>query len=151
MKWSTVEQPMRLKKMGYVLGMWKRKEDFTIGLRNEVGKRSMLGTKVFSKFNVLWIDHMSHSKYEWTMNWNYCYKAQRLAWMGHVITVDEQRGTKSVLEWRPVEKSRRSKSKKKWKGAVKDYIQVIGVRNWRILANVKGLWWHVVEGSKTMD
>lgn len=60
---------------------------------------------------------------------------EKLSWMGWLTRMDQQRGTRNVLEWKPTER-RKGRSKKRWRD-----LQVIRVRNWRRVTIVKAYCW----------
>ena len=41
-------------------------------------------------------------------------KSRRIAWLGHVMRMDEKRTPKRVLEWKPIGKGIRRRQRKRW-------------------------------------
>jgi hypothetical protein len=60
-------------------------------------------------------------------------KSRRLAWLGHVMQMDEKGTPKRVLQWKPTGRRIRGRPrKKKWIEDDQD-IQRMGIRGWRKL------------------
>jgi hypothetical protein len=60
-------------------------------------------------------------------------KSRRVAWLGHVMRIDEKRTPKRILEWKPIGKRLRGRPRKRWIEDIKDDIQIMGIRGWRKL------------------
>jgi len=47
-------------------------------------------------------------------------KSRRMAWLGHVVQMDEKRTPKRVLEWKPISRRIRGRPRKRWIEDVED-------------------------------
>jgi hypothetical protein len=50
-------------------------------------------------------------------------KSRRIAWLGHVMQMDEKRTPKRVLEWKPIGRRIRGRPRKRWIEDVEEDIQ----------------------------
>jgi hypothetical protein len=41
-------------------------------------------------------------------------KSKRMAWLGHLMRMEEKRIPKTVLEWKPVSRRNRGRPRKRW-------------------------------------
>jgi hypothetical protein len=55
-------------------------------------------------------------------------KSRRMAWLGHVMRMDEKRTSKRILEWKPVGRRIRGRPGKRWIEDNEDDIQIMGIR-----------------------
>ena len=76
-------------------------------------------------------------------------KCRRLAWLGHVIRMDEKRTPKRVLEWKPIDRRIRGKPRKRWIDDVLEDIERMGTRGWRKLYKERTEWKRINEEAKT--
>jgi hypothetical protein len=60
-------------------------------------------------------------------------KGRRIAWLGHVMRMDEKRTHKRVLEWKPVGRRIRGRPRKRWIEDVEEDIERMGIIGWRKL------------------
>jgi hypothetical protein len=58
-------------------------------------------------------------------------KSRRIAWLGHVMWMDDERRPKRILQWKPIGKRIRGRPRKSWIAGIKKYLQIMGVRWWR--------------------
>ena len=58
-------------------------------------------------------------------------KSRRIAWLGHMMQIDEKRTPKRVLEWKPIGRRIRGRPRKKWIEDVEEDIQRMGIGGWR--------------------
>jgi hypothetical protein len=52
----------------------------------------------------------------------------RIAWLGHVMWMDEKRTPKRVLEWKPIGRRIRGRPRKRWIEDVEEDIHRMGIR-----------------------
>ena len=75
-------------------------------------------------------------------------KSRRLAWLGHVIRMDEKRTAKRILEWKPIGRRIRGRPRKRWIEDIED-MQIMGIREWRKLCKERAEWKRITEKAKT--
>jgi hypothetical protein len=66
-------------------------------------------------------------------------KSRTIAWLGHVMWMDEKITPKRVLVWKPVGRRIRGRPGERWIEDVED-IQTIGIRGWRKLRKERTEW-----------
>ena len=76
-------------------------------------------------------------------------KSRRIAWLGHVMRMDEDRTPKRVLEWKPIGRRIRGRPRKRWIKDVEEDIQRMGIRGWRKLCKERTEWKRITEKAKT--
>ena len=60
-------------------------------------------------------------------------KSRKIAWLGHVMRMDEKRTPKRVLQRKPIGRRIRGRPRKRWFEDVEKDIQRTGIRGWRKL------------------
>jgi len=60
-------------------------------------------------------------------------KGRRVAWLGHVMGMDEKRTPNRVLEWKPIGTRNSGRPRKRCIEGFEENIQRMGVRSWRNL------------------
>jgi hypothetical protein len=58
-------------------------------------------------------------------------KSIRIAWLGHVMRMDDKRTPKRMLQWKPTGTRTRRRPRKRWIAGIEEDLQIIGVRRWR--------------------
>jgi hypothetical protein len=76
-------------------------------------------------------------------------KSRRIAWLGHVMRMDEKRTPKRILEWKPIGKGIRGRPRKRWIENIEDDIQIMGLRGWGKLCKERAEWKRITEKAKT--
>ena len=76
-------------------------------------------------------------------------KSRRIAWLGHVMRMDEKRIPKTVLEWKPTGRRIRGRPRKRWVEDIEEDIQGLGIRGWRKLSKERTEWRRITEKAKT--
>jgi hypothetical protein len=76
-------------------------------------------------------------------------QSRRIAWLGHVMRMDEKRTPKRVLEWSPIGRRIRGRPRKRWIEDVEEYIQRMGIRGCRHLCKERTEWKRITEKAKT--
>jgi hypothetical protein len=76
-------------------------------------------------------------------------KSRRIAWLGHVMWMDEKRIPKRVLEWKPTGRRIRGRPRKRWIEDIEEDIQLIGIRGLRKLSKERIEWRKITEKAKT--
>jgi hypothetical protein len=76
-------------------------------------------------------------------------KSSRIAWIGHVMRMDDKRTSKRVLEWKPIGTKIRKRPRKRWVVDIEDDIQIVGIRRWRKQCKEGAEWKRITEKAKT--
>ena len=71
-----------------------------------------------------------------------------MAWLGHVMRMEEKRITKRVLEWKPIGRRNRGRPRKRWIEDIEEDIQIMGIRGWRKLRKERAEWKKITEKAK---
>jgi hypothetical protein len=58
-------------------------------------------------------------------------KSRRIAWLGHVMRMDDKRTAKRILQWKPIGTRTRGRPRKRWIAGTEEDLQIMGVRRWR--------------------
>jgi len=75
-------------------------------------------------------------------------KSRRLAWLGHVMWMDDKRTPKRILQWKPIGMRTRGRQRKRWLAGIED-LQIMGVRQWRKQCEERAEWKKTTEKAKT--
>jgi len=78
-------------------------------------------------------------------------KSRRIAWLSHLMRMDEKRTPKRVLEWKPIGRRIRGRPRKRWIEDVEEDIQRMGIRGWRKLCKERTEWKRIIEKAKTQS
>jgi len=76
-------------------------------------------------------------------------KSRRIAWLGHVMRMDEKRKPKRVLEWKPIGRRIRVRPRKGWIDDVEEDIQRMRIRGWRKLCKERTEWKRITDRAKS--
>jgi hypothetical protein len=55
-------------------------------------------------------------------------KSRRIAWLGHVMRMDDKRTPNRILQWKPIGTRTRGRPQKRWIAGIEEDLQIIGVR-----------------------
>jgi hypothetical protein len=58
-------------------------------------------------------------------------KSRRIAWLGHVMRMDDKRTPKRILQWKPIGTRTRGRPRKRWIAGTEEGLQIMGARRWR--------------------
>ena len=58
-------------------------------------------------------------------------KSIRIAWLGHVMPMDDKRTPKRILQWKPIGTRTRGRPRKRWIVYIEEDMQIMGIRRWR--------------------
>jgi len=58
-------------------------------------------------------------------------KHRRIAWLGHVMRMDDKRTPKRILEWKLIGTRIRGRPRKRWVVNIEEDMQIMGIRWWR--------------------
>jgi len=75
-------------------------------------------------------------------------KSRRIAWLGHVMRMDDKRTPKRILEWKSIGTRIRGRPRKKWIVDIED-VQTMGIRRWRNRCKERVEWKRITEKAKT--
>ena len=56
-------------------------------------------------------------------------KCRRIAWLGHVMRMDDKRTPRKILEWKPIGTSTRGRPRKRWIVDIEEDMQIVGIRD----------------------
>jgi hypothetical protein len=76
-------------------------------------------------------------------------KSRRIAWLGHVMRMDEKRTPKGILEWKSIGRRIRGIPRKRWIEDIEDDVQIMGIRGWRKKCKERAEWKRITEKAKT--
>jgi hypothetical protein len=76
-------------------------------------------------------------------------KSRRIAWLGHVMRMDDKRTPKRILQWKPIGMSTRRRPRKRWIAGIEEDLQIMGVRRWRKQCEERAEWKRITEKAKT--
>jgi len=74
---------------------------------------------------------------------------RRIAWLGHVMRMDDKRTPKRILQWKPIGTRGRGRPRKRWIAGIKEDLQIMGVRRWRKQCEERAEWKKITEKAKT--
>jgi len=76
-------------------------------------------------------------------------KSRRIAWLGHVMWMDDKRTPKRILQWKPIGTRIRGRPRKRWIADIEEDLQIMGVRQWRKQCEERSEWKKITEKAKT--
>ena len=76
-------------------------------------------------------------------------KSRRLAWLGHVMRMDDKTTPKRILQWKPIGTRTRGRPRKRWTAGTEEDLQIMGVRRWRKQCEERAEWKRITEKAKT--
>ena len=76
-------------------------------------------------------------------------KSTRIAWLGHVMRMDDKRTPKRILQWKPIGTRTRGRPRKRWIAGIEEDLQIMGVRWWREQCEERAQWNKITEKAKT--
>jgi hypothetical protein len=75
-------------------------------------------------------------------------KSRRIAWLGHVMQMDDKRTPKRILPWKPTGTRTRGRPRKRWIAGTEEDLQIMGVRRWRKQCEERAEWRKIAEKAK---
>ena len=72
-----------------------------------------------------------------------------MAWLGHVMRIEEKIILKRVLDWKPIGRRNRGRPRKRWVEDIEEDMQIMGIRGWRKLCKERTEWKKITEKVKT--
>jgi hypothetical protein len=76
-------------------------------------------------------------------------KSRRIAWLGHVMRMDDKRTPKRILQWKSIGTITRGRPWKRWIAGIEEDLQIMGVRRWRKQCEERAQWKKITEKAKT--
>ena len=72
-----------------------------------------------------------------------------IAWLGHVMWLDDKRTPKKILEWKAIGKRITGRPRKRWVVYIEEGMQMIEVKGWRKQCKERKEWKRITERAKT--
>jgi len=76
-------------------------------------------------------------------------KSRRIAWLGHVMRMDDRRTPKKILQWKPIGTRIRGRPRKRWIADIEEDMQIMGIRRWRNQCKQGAKWRRITEKAET--
>jgi hypothetical protein len=76
-------------------------------------------------------------------------KRRRIAWLGHVMQMDDKRTSKRILQWKPIDTRTRGRPRKRWIAGSEKKLQIMGVRRRRKQCEERAEWKKITEKAET--
>jgi hypothetical protein len=72
----------------------------------------------------------------------------RIAWLGHVMWMDDKRAPKRILQWKLIGTRIRGRPRKRWNAGIEEDLHIIGVRRWGKQCEERTQWKKITVGCK---
>jgi len=76
-------------------------------------------------------------------------KSRRIAWLGHVMRMDDKRKPKRILERKPIGTTIRGRPRKRGIVDIEEDMQIMGIRRWGKQCEERAEWKRNIEKAKT--
>jgi hypothetical protein len=76
-------------------------------------------------------------------------KSRITTWLGHVMRMDDKRTLKRILQWKPTGVRTRGRPWKRWIAGIEEYLQIMGIRQWRKQCEERKEWKKIAEKAET--
>jgi hypothetical protein len=73
----------------------------------------------------------------------------RIAWLGHVMRMDDKGTPKRILQCKPIGTRTRGRPRKRCIAGIEKYLQIMGIRRWRKQCEERAEWKKIAEKAKT--
>jgi hypothetical protein len=78
-----------------------------------------------------------------------CIKSRKIAWLGHVMRMDDKRTPKRILQWKHIGTRIRGRPRKRWILGIEEDMQIKGIRRWRKQCKERAEWKRITKKTKT--
>jgi hypothetical protein len=75
-------------------------------------------------------------------------KSRRIAWLGHVMWMDDRRTPRRILEWKPIVTRVRGRPRKGWISDIEEEMQIVEIIRWRKQCEERAEWKKITERAK---
>jgi len=75
-------------------------------------------------------------------------RSRRIAWLSHVLRMDDKRTPKNILVWKPLGARIRGRPRKRWIVDTEKDKQIIGIKGWRKQRKERAEWKRITEKAK---
>ena len=76
-------------------------------------------------------------------------KSGRIAWLGHVMLMDDKRIPEGILQWKPIGRRIRGRRREGWIVDIEEDMQIMGIRRWRKQCEERAEWKRITEKART--
>jgi hypothetical protein len=76
-------------------------------------------------------------------------KSRRIAWLGHLIWMDDKRTPKRMLQWKPTGTRTKGRPRNRWISDTEEDLQIMGVRRRTKQCEERAEWKKITEKAKT--
>jgi hypothetical protein len=75
-------------------------------------------------------------------------KSRSIAWLDHVMRMDDKGTPKRILQWKPIGTRTRGRPRKRWISGNEEDLQIMGVRRWRKQCEERAKWKKITKKAK---
>jgi len=76
-------------------------------------------------------------------------KSRSIAWLDHVMRMNDTRTPKIILAWKPLGTRIRRRPRKRWIVDIEEAMQIMGIKRWRKQSEEREKWNRIIEKAKT--
>jgi len=76
-------------------------------------------------------------------------KSRRIAWLDHVMRMDDKRTPKRILEWKPIGTRIRGRPRNRCIPDIEEDMQIMEIRRWSNQRKDRAEWKRIAEKAKT--
>jgi hypothetical protein len=76
-------------------------------------------------------------------------RSRRIAWLGHVMLMDDKGTRNRILQWKPIGTRTRGRPRNRCIAGTEEDLQIMGVRRWRKQCEERAEWKKITEKAKT--
>ena len=75
-------------------------------------------------------------------------KSIGIAWLGHVMRMDDRRTPEKILDWKPIGARITERQRKRWIADIEEDMQIIGIKEGRKQCKERDEWKRITEKAK---